>query len=611
MQIDMGRVLTVAGTAVQGRRGNSQYLKTYTVATSLDGTNFQSVGGVYNGGAGLAKNLFESGGKRKARYVRIYVRTWHGHASARADVLVTESFITSGTPAVAGTPLNYSGADEHARSYSSVYNNDAIGTNHARSTINSPQAWSAKNNKTGEWMQIDMGRVLTVAGTAVQGRRGNSQYLKTYTVATSLDGTNFQSVGGVYNGGAGLAKNLFESGGKRKARYVRIYVRTWHGHASARADVLITDAGPSAGIAHGAKAAIPGTGGKLAGINHGAKAAVPGFGGKPAGISIPGRAASVVVDEDVNRAGVPEHARTYSSIYNNDKPGVGYGRSKLDSPQAWSAAFNRMGEWMQIDLGQEMQVAGIAIQPRNGGSQYVKTYTVATSRDGTTFTNLPGVYNGHATKTLDNKFIEGRRPRARYVRIYPQSWYGHMSMRANVLISKGEGPPAAGAGAGAGYGLGKRLVIENKNAPGEYLSVNHIGPHDTGASLILWNNASDAVTQWYLVDIGNGQYNIMNVHSIQCVNVSRHRQDNGANVIQWNNPKSPETRFNIKTVGGGAMALGEVVTIESCYTGGRYLNACFGKRGNGTKILLLDNPDKWATQWIIREAGESSTCARL
>merc|ERR1712100_584451 len=100
-----------------------------------------------------------------------------------------------------------------------------------------------------------MGEALTVAGTIVQCRgdaKYSGQYVKTYTVKTSLDGKNFQAVsGGAYDGKyKGTAKNLFHSGGKRKARYVRFYVQTWgKEHPSMRADVLVVEKkGPSAGI---------------------------------------------------------------------------------------------------------------------------------------------------------------------------------------------------------------------------------------------------------------------------------------------------------------------------------------------------------------------------
>ena len=159
-------------------------------------------------------------------------------------------------------PLYYTNAPENKRAYSSVHHKEKPGQAHAQSMINSEHAWSLGTVKAGQWMQIDMGEVLTVAGTIVQNRKDYpGQYVKTYTVKTSLDGKNFEAVsGGAYEGKKGTAKNLFHSGGRRKARYVRFTVQTWDAkqHPSMRADVLVVEKkGPSAGIS---TRAIPATG---------------------------------------------------------------------------------------------------------------------------------------------------------------------------------------------------------------------------------------------------------------------------------------------------------------------------------------------------------------
>ena len=132
------------------------------------------------------------------------------------------------------------GVPENKRTYSSVYNNDKIGTGHARSTINSAQGWSAKTNKAGEWIQLDLGKEQTVAGTVIQPRGKNYQYVTAYTVSTSLDGEKWTSVPGVYEGHATELKEVrFPDGAVLRARYVRLIVKSWKGHVSLRADVLV------------------------------------------------------------------------------------------------------------------------------------------------------------------------------------------------------------------------------------------------------------------------------------------------------------------------------------------------------------------------------------
>ena len=67
----------------------------------------------------------------------------------------------------------------------------------------------------------------------------------------------------------------------------------------------------------------------------------------------------------------PEPSRTYSSIHSGESPGVGHGRSTIDSAQGWSSATNRQGEWMQIDLGSVQNVTGVTTQCRANYPQCV------------------------------------------------------------------------------------------------------------------------------------------------------------------------------------------------------------------------------------------------
>ena len=135
---------------------------------------------------------------------------------------------------------------EDKRSYSSVLNNEAIGTGTARSVIDSAQAWSSNTNQAGDWMQLDLGREQSVIGTVTQPRAApfSNQYVTEYTVSTSLDGgeTSWKDISGVYEGAAtGIKENIFSDGSSVRARYVRLIVKSWNEWVSMRADVLILD----------------------------------------------------------------------------------------------------------------------------------------------------------------------------------------------------------------------------------------------------------------------------------------------------------------------------------------------------------------------------------
>ena len=131
-----------------------------------------------------------------------------------------------------------------------------------------------------------------------------------------------------------------------------------------------------------------------------------------------------------------ETSRDYSSIVSNDAIGTGHARSMLDSDQAWSAANDAVGEWMQIDLGSIRCVNGVVTQGRNKGvygSQRVTSYKISYSSDGVTFTELPEVFEGNVNNDYSNVTNSFDPVQARYVRFIVKAWEGAVSMRAAVV----------------------------------------------------------------------------------------------------------------------------------------------------------------------------------
>merc|ERR1719199_1942989 len=71
---------------------------------------------------------------------------------------------------------------ESTRYYSSIWDNNAKGTGHAASALDSSQGWSAEGNAANSWMQLDLGSDKTVNGIVVQKRTAHSQWVKSVTV---------------------------------------------------------------------------------------------------------------------------------------------------------------------------------------------------------------------------------------------------------------------------------------------------------------------------------------------------------------------------------------------------------------------------------------------
>jgi hypothetical protein len=106
---------------------------------------------------------------------------------------------------------------------------------------------------------------------------------------------------------------------------------------------------------------------------------------------------------------------------------------------AWASGTNFLDgtEYLQFDLGTIKPVSGIYTQSRGidaGGccAQRVTSYTVSYSEDGSTWFSVPGTFTGNSDNVtvVLNTFAEVE---ARFVRIYPTGFFGHMSIRADVL----------------------------------------------------------------------------------------------------------------------------------------------------------------------------------
>ena len=152
---------------------------------------------------------------------------------------------------------------------------------------------------------------------------------------------------------------------------------------------------------------------------------------------------------DVEVVNPAESARSYSSVHNNDAVGTGHARSMLDSAQAWSAqtnsaqawsaGLNMPGQYMTISLGSVQTVTGVVTQGRPQGNQFVTSYKVQTSPDCSVYSDVDGgrVFSGNVEMYSKVPNFFSAAVQASCVRLLPQSWVNHMSMRAGVVVSGG------------------------------------------------------------------------------------------------------------------------------------------------------------------------------
>ena len=88
---------------------------------------------------------------------------------------------------------------------------------------------------------------------------------------------------------------------------------------------------------------------------------------------------------------------------------------------------------MEIDAGSAQYIVGIQVQGRGHNYQFVKTYKVQV--DGIFLEAAGGgdIFTSTSINDDISTFMLAQPTNARFVRIYPQTWSGHISMRAGLV----------------------------------------------------------------------------------------------------------------------------------------------------------------------------------
>jgi len=462
-QIDAGRAMSIAGVVTQGRSDADQRVTQFYIATSLDGQTWSNVdntrifGGNYDHHTQV-RNFFST--PVIARYVRFVIVSCHGHCSMRAAILGC-SFDWSDS----------SGNDNHGRV---EFGNPQKVKRHFRGMPIDTVRFSGEDGMfvaDGAWLPSRPYTIFVIDGynSNIVNRRGT-------TVHSRSDGLNFffghwNSQRAVHASRWGFHRNEGDSltllvgtvdfNGMMTLRVngLEVYkVRADFGppgrlaigrfgkqnglHLTELADFDISAIGAWSRVLSdaeisdlesrlNAKYNLWGSGRSEIGMG-----SIPS---KPLffyqGSSFDGGDTCKKLMEFNPRA----YARTASSVWNNEGLQSYHNNGGLESGSAWCAGKNLIGEWYGMDLDVQYHVAGILIQGRGDHTQYVTSFKVMFSEDNSKWHFVDGgkVFAGNTDrwKKLDVKF--NTPVFARYIRIYPQTWVEHMSLRAGVLICSG------------------------------------------------------------------------------------------------------------------------------------------------------------------------------
>lgn len=126
--------------------------------------------------------------------------------------------------------------------------------------------------------------------------------------------------------------------------------------------------------------------------------------------------------------------------YTTSEPhSIPYSNPKLDSTHGWHPRRRSKNEFVELDIGYKTWLIGVITQTRGNHNQFVKTYKIKTSLDGTNWIDHDRIFNGNRNGDYQNKTkstsILRNNIETRYVRIIPQTWHGHPSMRVGIEIT--------------------------------------------------------------------------------------------------------------------------------------------------------------------------------
>jgi len=297
---------------------------------------------------------------------------------------------------------------ESQRRYESFSNSDYIG-----SRLGADRAWCPRGPlvTNRHWMTLDLLTKMHVSGLAMQTRNdATHHHVKTFDVSISDDGVTYVSVG-VYEVFGLLDRTLTAHvllAAIVETRFIKITSKTWSNEPCFRIGIILSCLCPGhlIGPAGGPCTTCPPGTSKFNSDTCLCPAHLTGPAGGPCTdcppntskftfdqsvcnpYKCPSRAVSLANNstnaayqcgignyEETRVLNPPRQQRNYSSVLSNSFLG-----SLLDDVGAgstWQPSSNSIGQWMDIDAGEPMDIVGLITQGKGGTNiEFVRTFIV-------------------------------------------------------------------------------------------------------------------------------------------------------------------------------------------------------------------------------------------
>jgi len=196
----------------------------------------------------------------------------------------------------------------------------------------------------------------------------------------------------------------------------------------------------------------------------------------------------------------PNSMRSASSVWGDR--GLNYnlpscGNSMMDSSGGWCSKHNSVGQWIQLDNGKLGSISGVITQGRKDADQWVKSFRVKYKDQSGSWWDIDGkTFPGNSDRNTKVTTTFSKPVRARYIRIYPQTWNGHMSMRADMFAGDTHTNNLSALG-----DLPYSNHKSSANWGGDAIGTSHgAGRLDSGRA---WSALHNKNTEWYQLSVSN------------------------------------------------------------------------------------------------------------
>ena len=245
------------------------------------------------------------------------------------------------------------------------------------------------------------------------------------------------------------------------------------------------------------------------------------------------------------------------------------GNSMIDSPGGWCSQSNNIGQWIQLDNGKIGSVSGIVTQGRKDAAQWVTSYKVKYKDDSGSWWDIDGkTFTGNSDKNSKVITTFSKPVRARYIRIYPQAWKSHISMRADMIAGDTNTNQSPSVG---------DLPYSGHSSSGNWANIafgEHCGAGRLDASQ-GWCAKKKEVGQWYQLGLNSP------------INVSGVAMKGRGNTNQW----ITSTKFQYENEDGKFVDVDGGFIFDANYDGNSLMKLFFEKPIRTKAIRIY--PQTW------------------